>query len=277
MVAGDPHDSALTRAQPFFTRLLTQDASGRSWLSALLAASPHGAQRLGELVEAPGWLVTPLAVRTVNGRLACFDFPVAPSRELLAWFIDHPSELVWPDHSELSRETTILRRALLRDDPPGSQERAQERARDLLAARPPLSQDWWRFEGTAKPDCVLITDRLVITVAGKRTEPLAPATDWYPARSELVRTMEAARELAQDKRWASLLLTDAPLAEGSDEHLGRALPQAAPHLDDAGREELRASYLGNITWREACAAVGIPFESLAAPAQLPVGGSGHNP
>lgn len=259
---GDPHDSSLTRVQPFFTRLLTQDASGRSWLSALLAASPHGRERLGELVHAPGWLVTPLAVPTVNGRLACFDFPVAPSRELLAWFIDHPGELVWPGDSELSRESTILRRALLRDDPPGSQERAQERARQLLAARTPLSQEWWRFEGIAKPDCVLITDRLVITVEGKRTESLACATNWYPARSELVRTMEAARELAQDKRWASLLLTEEPLAEGTDEHLKRALSQAAPHLDAAGGEELRTSYLGNLTWREACAAVGIPFESL---------------
>src|SRR3954451_21987527 len=40
------------------------------------------------------------------------------------------------------------------------------------------------------------TGRLVITVEGKRTESLLPPTDWYPARSQLVRNLEAARQVA---------------------------------------------------------------------------------
>ncbi len=247
-------DSSPTRAQTFFTALLRRDASGRTWLPELLAATPNGNESLGELVERPGYLATPLAVPTVSGLLGAFDYPVAPPRELLAWFIDHPERLTWPEREVLSPETVRLRRALLLDDPPGSQARAQSRARELLAAGPPLAPAWWRFEEIAQLECVLITDRLVVTIAGK---PLAPATDWYPQRSALVRNLEAARLLAQDRRWASLVVSDEPFADADRGHLARVLAGAAPHLDAAGRTALLAAYLGNLTWDRAAAAVGL--------------------
>lgn len=258
-------DSSFTRAQSFFTALLQRDASGRTWLPGLLAATPNGAGSLGELLEHPGSLATPLAVSTVSGLLGAFEYPVAPPRELLAWFIDHPDRLTWSEREAMSRETVRLRRALLLDDPPGSQVRAQQRARELLAAGPPLSLAWWRFEELAKLDCVLITDRLVVTIAAKRAESLEPATDWYPQRSELVRNLEAARLLAQDRRWASLVLSDEPLADATVQQLERTLADAAPHLDAAGRDELLAAYLGNLTWDRATAAVRMPSEPHAAP------------
>ena len=250
-------DSSPTRVQSFFTALLRRDASGRTWLPELLATAPNGPERLGELVERPGYLATPLAVPTVSGLLGAFDYPVAPPRELLAWFIDHPKRLTWPERDVLSADTVRLRRALLLDDPPGSQARAQQRARELLAAGPPLAPAWWRFEELAPIDCVLITDRLVVTIAGKRTEGLEPATAWYPQRSELVRNLEAARLLAEDRRWASLVLSDEPLADADGEQLARVIAQAAPHLRAAGRDELLAAYLGNLTWDRAAAAVGL--------------------
>jgi hypothetical protein len=37
---------------------------------------------------------------------------------------------------------------------------------------------------------------------------------------------------------------------------------SAPHLSAAERDELRAAYLGNLTWETACAAVDLPFASL---------------
>ena len=258
-------DSSPTRVQTFFTALLRRDASGRTWLPELLAAAPNGSESLGELVQRPGYLATPLAVSTVSGLLGAFDYPVAPPRELLAWFIDHPGRLTWPEREAMSSETLRLRRALLLDDPPGSQARAQQRARDLLAAGPPLSPAWWRFEELAQLDCVLITDQLVITVAGKRNERLQPATDWYPQRSELVRNLEAARLLAQDRRWASLVLSDEPLADADGEQLARVVADAAPQLNAAGREELLAAYLGNLTWDRAAAAVGLEAELQSTP------------
>ncbi len=257
-------DSPPTRAQSFFTTLLRRDASVRTWLPQLLAATPNGSASLGELAERPGYLATLLAVETVSGLLGALEYPVAPPRELLEWFIDHPNRLTWPEREEMSSETLRLRRALLLDDPPGSQARAQQRARELLAAGPPLSPAWWRFEELARLDCVLITDRLVVTIAGKRTESLEPATEWYPERSELVRNLEGARLLAQDRRWASLVLSDEPLADATGEQLARGIAVAAPHLDPAGRDEVLSAYLGNLTWDRAAAAVGVSGELHAA-------------
>jgi hypothetical protein len=256
------HDSSLTRVQPFFETLFGRDASGRSWLPALLQAAPCGSERIGELVDAPGWLVTPLAVRAASGRLACFEYFAMAPRELLRWFIDHPDRIRWPAQSRLSAEAVRLRRALLLDDPPGSRARAQDRAREQVATSSPFAHEWWRFEGVTRLDCVLITDRLVVTIEGKRTGGLAPVSEWYPARSELVRDLEAAKHIAQGRAWASLLLSETPVAGGQPEDLARALPDGAPHLDDDGRRDLHDAYLGNLTWEGACEAVGIPFATL---------------
>jgi hypothetical protein len=250
--------------EPFFTTLFGRDASGSSWLPALLAATPYGAERLGELVEAPGWLQSQLAVPGASGRLACFEYPAGAPKRLLAWYIDHPDRLVWPAGAEtnVSAETARLRRVLLDDDPPGSRSRAQERAHDLLARSSGLTPAWWRFEELTKLDCVLITERLVVTVAVERTDGLAPVTPWYPQRSQLVRNLEAARHLADGKRFASLVLSQRPLPEAGDERLERTLPEAAPHVDELERRELHDAYVGNLLWDDACEAVGIPRGSL---------------
>jgi len=126
---------------------------------------------------------------------------------------------------------------------------------DRCFATPSLAtEQWWRVEGVSRLDCVPITDRLVVTVqAGARA--LAPVSDWYPQRSQLVRTLEAARTLADGKRWAALLISDAPPADGAEEAVARALPAAAPQLDAVGREELQRAFLGNLTWVAAAEAV----------------------
>jgi hypothetical protein len=260
-MAPEPHDPLVTRTEPFFTELLHRDAAGGSWLGALLRATPHGEDRLGELAEHPGWLQTQLAVRTPSGRLGCFEYPATAPPALLTWFVDHPEQLVWPSEDSASEpasaETVVLRRALLNDDPPGSQRRAQERARELIRKRSALAREWWRFEAMSKLDCVLITERQVIAVVGKRDEGLAPASAWYPPRSELVRDLEAAKRLADGKAYAALVISDERLPDADDEHLKAALPLAAPHLDDVERAELNNAYLGNLTWTEAREAVGL--------------------
>jgi hypothetical protein len=256
--------TSLTTAEPFFTTLFRRDAAGRSWLTALLAATRY-AERLDELVEAPGWLQTQLAVPGASGRLACFEYPAGAPRRLLAWYIDHPDRLVWPPDpaATVSAETLRLRRVLIDDDPPGARSRAQERAHDLLARSSGLTPAWWRFEELTTLDCVLITERLVVTIQAERPGEQPPATPWYPQRSQLVRNLEAARHLADGKRFASIVLSQRPLPDAADEHLERTLPEAAPHLDDLERRELHDAYLGNLTWDDACDAVGIPRGSLS--------------
>jgi hypothetical protein len=246
---------APSRTEHFFSELLRRDAAGGSWFSSLLAATPYGRDRLGELVDAPGWLATPLAVPTVSGRLGAFGYQAAPSRELLRWYVDHPAQLTWPPDAELTPATTTLRRALLGDEPPGAQAKAQERAREIIMTRPPFSSAWWLFEGLGDIDCVLISDRLVLTIDTVQGDAPEPVTPWYPPRSRLVRTLEAAKALAEHRRFASILISPRPLPEGTEAHLEQSLAAAAPHLDEAERAELLGAYLGNLTWDAAEAAV----------------------
>jgi hypothetical protein len=255
--------STPTAVEPFFTTLFEREAAGGSWLPTLLAATPFS-DRLDELVQAPGWLQSQLAVRGASGRLACFEYPAAASKRLLAWYIDHPDRLVWPPDGDanVSAQTVRLRRVLIDDDPPGTRSRAQERAHDLLARSSGLTPAWWRFEELSTLDCVLITERLVVTIQAAPNGGQSPATPWYPRRSQLVRNLEAARHLADGKRFATLVLSHRPLRDAADEHLERTLPEAAPHLDVLERRELHDGYLGNLTWDQACAAVGIPRDSL---------------
>ena len=111
-------------------------------------------------------------------------------------------------------------------------------------------------------DCALLTEKLVITVEGKRTEPLSAATDWYPKRTQLVRNLEAAKHVSNGRAWASVLISETEVPEGTAAALDKSLPSAAPHLSDAERSELHDHYLGNITWRTACDATGLDFSLL---------------
>ena len=150
----------------------------------------------------------------------------------------------------------VLRRALLDDDPPGSRARAQDRAHDLLRTGTPRGPTWWRFEEPGRLDCVLLTERLVVTItAPDERGGLRPATPWYPPRSELVRDLEAARRLAGGRAWAGLLISDlAPRELDPDDPA--TVEAGTPHLDAAGRADVVGAYLGRLTPDQARAAVG---------------------
>jgi hypothetical protein len=268
-VAPGPRNSSLTRVQPFFELLFDRDLAPTateddpSWISQLLDAAPQGRRALGGIVDDPGQMLGVLLGPhpAAKAPRACFEFDVAPSKSFLLWCVDHPEELTWPPGGNYGEEATRMRRALLRDTPPGRQA-AQAAARVLVASRPPTTRGWWRFEGLSSIDCVIATDRLVVTVEGKRTEHLSPATHWYPKRTQLVRNLEAARELARGRRWATLLLSEEPEPAGTPDALAASVRDAAPHLDPAQREQLEAAYLGNLTWTDACAATGVDFDAL---------------
>lgn len=241
----DPVPSAIER---LFGPLFAREASGSRWLGELLRATP-GAATLGELADQPGWLQTALAVRGARERLACFEYPSAPSLEWLLWMVDHPDALTVPaDQGEASAATRRLREALIADTPPGARARAQDQAHTRARSSSPYATDWWRLEDAELLDCILITDRLVVTVVVRRGERLPPATPWYPQRSVLVRAAETARQAAPDRAWATLLLSDRPQADGEREAFTASLPAGAPHLDDHGRAALGPAYLGELSF-----------------------------
>jgi hypothetical protein len=255
-----------TPLHPLIESLFARDPGGRSWLPGLLDACPGGRARLGEMVDDPSGLEVPLAVRAETGMLACFSYPAAPTRQLLGWYIDHPEALTRSTEAEslppVSAESKLLRRALLDDEPPGSRARAQDRAHDLLRSGTPRLPTWWRFEEPGRLDCLLATPRLVvsITAPGERGG-LRPATPWYPQRSELVRDLESARRLAEGRACAGVLICDGePPAEVADASaVAATIAAGTPHRDQAGRDDVRDSYLGCLTWaqlRDATGATG---------------------
>jgi hypothetical protein len=252
-MGSDPRDPPPPRVERFFDALLARDGAGGSWLGPLLRATPRGRARFGELADHPGWLEAPIAVLTETGRRGAFEYPAAPTRELLGWLIDHPERLIRPDRERPTPETERLRRALLDDDPPGVRARAQERAHELLRRSAPFGEAWWRFEQAHTADCLLTTDRLVLLVHGGDDGP-APATPWFPQRTALVRDLEAARRLGDGgKAWGVLALG---ARDGGDDArvLADEIADGAPHLDPAGREELAAGYLGALDWARAASA-----------------------
>lgn len=257
----DAFEIPRTPLHPLIESRFARDPGGRSWLPALLGACPRGRAHLGELVDDPGYLEVPLAVRAQTGMLACFSYPAAPTRQLLGWYIDHPQALTRPAGAEssASTETTLLRRALLDDDPPGSRARARGRAQDLLRSSTPRSPTWWRFEEFGRLDCVLATDRLFVSITAPcERGGLRPATPWYPQRSELVRDLESARRLADGRAFAGVLICDGelPTEVADDAGVAATIAAGTPHLDDAGRDDLRDGYLGCLTWAQLRAATG---------------------
>jgi hypothetical protein len=257
----DAFEIERTPLHPLIESLFTRDAGGRSWLPSLLDACDGARAHLGEFVDDPGYLEVPLAVRAQTGMLACFSYPAAPTRQLLGWYVDHPEALTRSTEAEslppTSAETKLLRRALLDDDPPGSQVRAQNRAHVLMGSSPPRLPIWWRFEEPGRLDCVLATDQLFVSITAPcERGGLRPATPWYPQRSELVRDLESARRLADGRAFAGLLICDGgPPAEVADEAaIAATIAAGTPHLAAAGRDDLRNGYLGCLSWAQIAAA-----------------------
>jgi len=256
-MASAVRDSPPSRVERFFDALLSRDGAGGSWLGPLLSAAPHGVARFGELAQRPGWLEAPVAVLTETGRRGAFEYPASPARDLLAWFIDHPERLTRPTQERGRPETLRLRSALLDDEPAGVRARAQDRAHELLRASAPFTEAWWRFEEPHTADCLLMTDRLVVLIQERDAGSAPPpATPWFPARTALVRDLEAAQRFANGgKAWGVLVLGGAderPDAAG----LAQEVAAGAPHLDATARAELAAGYLGALSWSQAAAATG---------------------
>lgn len=107
---------------------------------------------------------------------------------------------------------------------------------------------WWAFEGTTSVDCYLETENLILLIEGKRTEPLSACVNWYPGRNQLVRNLEEAQELANDKPFAVLLIAE----DNFDPLTPEIISISLPHFSSEERQTLMQHYLGCLTWRQVC-------------------------
>jgi hypothetical protein len=246
-VEADRLGAAPTPPQLLLAPHVLRDPSGRDWLPDLLAAAPGAGVVLGdELTRRPGAISMTFGVRGLDGLPACFRYPLAPPRELLDWLLDHPWELTEPSPQASAADppqTARLRRLLIHDDPPGARLRARERARAVMGESSPYGRAWWRLEEAWTPDCVITTDRLGLLIQGATPDPLGASTPWYPARTRLVRDLEAICGLADGRAFAVLLIADGIPGEVA---LERLIDAGAPHLRRDARERLAGGYLGSI-------------------------------
>jgi hypothetical protein len=123
---------------------------------------------------------------------------------------------------------------------------------------------WFVLEGDSFPDAFLETEALVLVVEGKRTErSTTTKTKWMKKRSQLIRHMDAAWEVAAGRTVLGLLLVEGeeenPLAvpkqwaRASDNQLcPDLLDPSLPHRTDEERQAIAAGVLGVATWQRVC-------------------------
>src|ERR1700722_7293900 len=221
----DQYHSSITRVRPFFQPLLRRDPQGVSWLADLLRmthANPDLAERLADNAGALlDWVSRPRMRADRALRLHgipsvelqdCFEYRLPPPGEFLLWLIENPQAMVWPRDEEMAGAPERRREELFGHHGFAKQRAAQSEALAELerVGASGSNGKWWAFEGFTRVDCLLETDTLILLIEGKRTEPLAMATRWFPQRNQVVRNLEVARAVAaeRDKDYAVILLAE---------------------------------------------------------------------
>ena len=272
----DPHtqptrNSSVTRVRPVFRDLLTKDATGRSWLRELIRLvgnSPVAAAMLAN----PGEIL-PATVQqrqfqdTVLGEIeleSCFERSSPPGRQFLTWLIESSDRLTWPREGSTPRlygkSTQDWREKLTGQRGKVAQDEARRVARRAIedGGAESSRRPWWAFEGPTEIDCCIETDTAVLVIEGKRTESLSEATEWYEGRNQLHRNLEAARDIAAGRQYGVMIAGEHPLASSAFGTPEKGLP----HLSADEQVELMTHYLGFVTWRQVCTAVGVHYDAL---------------
>jgi hypothetical protein len=243
-------DSSLTRVVPVFDHLLASTVDP-SWLARLLAlpegGSPRGALDVGERIVDHGW----------GPREKALPAPISLLRHLVEQAAGG---------RRISAGQPEMRRRLFAGD-----STARDEALRLLQ-QGAAGRGWHVLEGASKPDAYLETDRLIIVIEGKRTEP-GPTTHttWMPVRHQMLRHLDAAREHGQGKTVVGFFIVEGDRADRApdtwvqaavDTISAGALTASLPHRSADVRGQIAAGFLGVTTWQRLCSEFGIRFDSL---------------
>jgi hypothetical protein len=268
-------NSSITRVRPAFQMLIRKDQTGVSWIKKIINLAEENPQFADRLTEDHG-RIQPALLRKRDyfdpvlkeygiemiKLEECFEKSLPPPKRFLQWLIKNPSEMRWPKLDLLiqNHEILILREKLFGQCGEKTQNETISRAlRELDEYGVTESKGkWWAFEGFTDVDCYLETDKLIIIIEGKRKEPLATSIDWYRGRNQLLRNLEVAKEISEDKDFAVLVVSESKINPIKGEIIDKSLP----HYSPGERQELFSHYLGNILWKDLCKETGIPYEDL---------------
>lgn len=184
--------------------------------------------------------------------------PLDPPKSLLRWLIrnlkEPPSERLWG-----TGETRTKRERLLACDK-GTIDEALR-----LPKSEPRRSAWYVLEGQSRPDACLETESLILLIEGKRTERESTTTTTrMKRRSQILRHMDAARELPGNKKTLGLMIVEGPggadAVTPSEYWQGEAdaqvepqmLKDSLPHRTPQERELIAEGFLGVTTWQRVC-------------------------
>lgn len=245
------YNSSITRVAPVFDCLFKQDAKGRDWLPYLLSIGSRAKKAC--IPSKPGLLVPDH--RRYWGNT---ERRLAPPQSLLKWLAQNITE----EQVERSGDTGPVRSCRLA--------LAQREPSTVAAALKEIesgarTRKWYILEGESAPDAFLETNRIILVVEGKRTESSCTTrTKWMPRRSQLLRHMDAATEVAEDRKVFGLLLVEgsAPDSLQPSEYWRREadsqveselIAKSLPHRSQSERDLLAQNVLGAATWQRICA------------------------
>jgi hypothetical protein len=270
------YNSSITRVRPFFQLLLRPDPTEKEWLSKLLSLSKLVPP---SLCGNPGVLLPCLSeVRPYHDKVLkkppynilslplerCFEHRLPPPKAFLNWLIENAAPDVWATrrNSKMREETRFCRDRLFGLKGPAARQEAILEARTLLNQHGGKGSDkkWWAFEGFTEVDCYLETEHLILLIEGKRTEPLSGSTDWYTKRNQLMRNLEAVAEMAGDRQFGVMVLSETPMQPPSDSEAADSFPHFQP--ESQRRDDLMKHFWGCFTWAEACERVGLKAKDL---------------
>jgi hypothetical protein len=268
-------DSSLTRVKPVFDELYLRDSGGQSWLETLLGLPERFDGTSAPKVGAPGlltarnWSEVPAEHGMPGG-----ERRLKPPRSLLKWLVQHP-DLLTDQLDELYRRAVpaegeagpawVKRKLFLE----GRDQDLEAEALEALSGSAPLPRGaWFVFEGPTSVDCYLETDRVVVTIEGKRTERRpTTTTEWLATRHQMLRNLDSALEIAAGRRVLAFFIvegdaqgrvpdawrewTDATISE-------HALDESLPHRSGDQRALLADGYLGATSWQLICDALALP-------------------
>ena len=233
------YNSSITRVRPLFGKLLQTDSTGVLWLPQLLRLATCNQDYAARLSQETGTLKQVLLDKLAyKDRILkhygiesvllerCFEKLIPPPTQFLKWLIQHPEEMDWPDNGERKyREDTQKNREQLMgmhgaDAQASTKRRALYELEKCGATR--SDKRWWAFEGCTEADLCLETDKCLLIVEGKRNEPLSSSTEWFSERSQLIRNLEAAKEIASGRDYAVMVVAESELDLDLPKQIGRA-------------------------------------------------------
>lgn len=147
---------------------------------------------------------------------------VPPSRERLAWMLEHHGELTAA--GKKNAETLAQRTA------------DQDAIDTALANADTELGKELTLEGYTSADCLIECDNVVIWIEGKRTNKLAKNTSYDGKRDQVARNLEAAHQVANGKDFRVIVCFEEALEQYEqaliDGYRDGTLTDGLPRLDD---------------------------------------------